>query len=112
MRKSKLYFLDIPFAERLQFIVSGYGKFEKDKLMTAILRIKKRLGGLETKTAINFLIEDDVVSSFSVLLTYYDKLYVKGAYNRENPESLIQKIELPSVDPSANASTLLSGAGL
>jgi tRNA 2-selenouridine synthase len=112
MRKSKLYFLDIPFASRLQFIVSGYGKFEKDQLMSAILRIKKRLGGLETKTAINFLIEDDIESSFNVLLTYYDKLYVKGAYNRENPESLIQKIELPSVDPSANAATLLARSGL
>jgi tRNA 2-selenouridine synthase len=112
MRKSKLYFLDIPFASRLQFIVSGYGKFEKDQLMSAILRIKKRLGGLETKTAINFLIEDDIESSFNVLLTYYDKLYVKGAYNRENPESLIQKIELPSVDPSANAATILASAGL
>jgi tRNA 2-selenouridine synthase len=112
MRKSKVYFLDIPFSERLQFIVSGYGNFEKDKLMTAILRIKKRLGGLETKTAIDFLIEDDVVSSFSVLLTYYDKLYLKGANNRENPESLIQKIEVPDIDPSANAATLLASAGL
>jgi tRNA 2-selenouridine synthase len=112
MRKSKVYFLDIPFSERLQFIVSGYGKFEKDKLMTAILRIKKRLGGLETKTAINFLIEDDVVSSFSVLLTYYDKLYLKGANNRENPELLIQKIEVADIDPSANAATLLACASL
>ena len=112
MRKSKVYFLDIPFSQRLQFIVSGYGKFEKDKLMTAILRIKKRLGGLETKTAINFLIEDDVVSSFSVLLTYYDKLYLKGANNRENPELLIQKIEVADIDPSANAATLLACASL
>jgi tRNA 2-selenouridine synthase len=112
MRKSKVYFLDIPFSQRLQFIVSGYGKFEKDKLMTAILRIKKRLGGLETKTAINFLIEDDVISSFSVLLTYYDKLYLKGANNRENPELLIQKIEVADIDPSANAATLLASAGL
>ena len=112
MRKSKLYFLDIPFASRLQFIVSGYGKFEKDQLMSAILRIKKRLGGLETKTAINFLIEDDIENSFNVLLTYYDKLYLKGAYNRENAETLIQKIEVPSVDPSANAATLLASAGL
>ena len=62
--------------------------------------------------SINFLIEDDIESSFNVLLTYYDKLYLKGAYNRENPESLIQKIELPSVDPSANASTLLASTGL
>ena len=112
MRKSKLYFLDIPFSERLQFIVEGYGKFEKDQLMSAILRIKKRLGGLETKTAIDFLIEDDIASSFGVLLAYYDKLYYKGAYNRENPASLIQKIDLPTVDPFVNAATLLSSAGL
>lgn len=112
IRKSKLYFLDILFTERLQFILKGYGKFEKDKLMSAILRIKKRLGGLETKTAINFLIEDDVESSFKVLLTYYDKLYLKGAYNRENAETLIHTIEVPTVDAAANAATLLVSAGL
>lgn len=108
IRKSKLYFLNIPFTERLQFILKGYGKFEKDKLMSAILRIKKRLGGLETKTAINYLIEDDVESSFKILLTYYDKLYLKGAYNRENAEMLIHTIEVPAVDASANAATLLA----
>ena len=112
IRKSKLYFLDIPFTQRLQFILQGYGKFEKDKLMSAILRIKKRLGGLETKTAINFLIEDDVENSFKVLLTYYDKLYLKGAYNRENAETLIHKIEVPTVDAAANAVTLLTSSGL
>jgi tRNA 2-selenouridine synthase len=112
IRKSKLYFLNIPFTQRLQFILNGYGKFEKDKLMSAILRIKKRLGGLETKTAINFLIEDDVESSFNILLTYYDKLYLKGAYNRENAETLIHTIEVPTVDAVANAATLLGNAGV
>ena len=112
IRKSKLYFLDISFSQRLQFILMGYGKFEKDKLMSAILRIKKRLGGLETKTAINYLIEDDVESSFKILLTYYDKLYLKGAYNRENAETLIHTIEVPTVDAAANAATLIARAGL
>jgi len=112
IRKSKLYFLDIPFTQRLQFILQGYGKFEKDKLMSAILRIKKRLGGLETKTAINFLIEDDVESSFTVLLAYYDKLYLKGALNRDNLESVMQKIEANTIDPIVNATTLLASDGL
>lgn len=112
IRKSKLYFLEISFSERLQFILKGYGKFEKDKLMSAILRIKKRLGGLETKTAINFLIEDDVESSFKILLNYYDKLYLKGAYNRENAETLIHLIEVATVDAAANAAALLARAGL
>jgi tRNA 2-selenouridine synthase len=111
MRKSPLFFMDIPFAQRLKFILKGYGGFEKDKLMSAILRIKKRLGGLETKNAINFLIEDNVENSFSVLLTYYDKLYLKGANNRENPASLIQKIEVADIDPHANATILLANTG-
>jgi tRNA 2-selenouridine synthase len=112
IRKSKLYFLDIPFTQRLQFILQGYGKFEKDKLMSAILRIKKRLGGLETKTAINFLIEDDVESSFTVLLNYYDKLYLKGALNRDNPESVMQKIETNTIDPTVNAAKLIAKTSL
>jgi tRNA 2-selenouridine synthase len=112
IRKSKLFFLDIPFKQRLQFILKGYGKFEKDKLMSAILRIKKRLGGLETKTAINFLIEDDVESSFTVLLNYYDKLYLKGAHNRDNPESVMQKIQVSTIDPAANAVRLIAEASL
>lgn len=112
IRKSKLYFFNIPFAERLQFILKGYGKFEKDQLMSAILRIKKKLGGLETKTAINYLIEDDVENSFNILLTYYDKLYLKGAHNRENAEILIHKIEALTVDPFANAAAVLKIAGL
>jgi tRNA 2-selenouridine synthase len=108
MRRSPLFFMDIPFAQRLEFILKGYGGFEKDKLMSAILRIKKRLGGLETKNAINFLIEDDVKNSFAILLKYYDKLYEKGANNRENPTSIIRTIALPDIDPTTNAKKVLA----
>ena len=112
IRKCKLYFLNIPFTQRLQFILQGYGKFEKDKLMSAILRIKKRLGGLETKTAINFLIEEDVEGCFKVLLTYYDKLYLKGAHNRDNSASILQKVEVNTIDPAVNAAQLLAVSSL
>mgnify|MGYP002780819755 CR=1 FL=1 len=56
MRLCPLFFLDIPFEQRLQHIVAGYGKYEKDRIVSGILRIKKRLGGLETKTAIKCLL--------------------------------------------------------
>ena len=56
------------------------------------IRIKKRLGGLETKTAINCLIEDDIMGCFAILLKYYDKGYFAGSQKRENPEQLIHKI--------------------
>jgi tRNA 2-selenouridine synthase len=109
MRTKKLFFLQIPFEERLDFIVKHYGGFEKEKLINAIIRIKKRLGGLETKTAINFLLENDVKGCFGVLLTYYDKLYSKSLQQqRESFSALFNKLEVPAVADVANAARLLS----
>ena len=107
MRTKKVLFLDIPFDERLQYILQGYGKFTKEHLVNAIIRIKKRLGGLETKTAINCLIEDDIIGCFAILLRYYDKGYEAGSQKRDNPELLIQKIPCNTVDAKANAIKLL-----
>jgi len=87
MRASQVYFLDIPFEERLQYIVAGYGKKDKEKLINAIIRIQKRLGPLETKTAINHLLEDNISDCFAILLKYYDKQYKKGLLERK-PEQV------------------------
>lgn len=107
MRTKKVLFLDIPFDERLQYILQGYGKFTKEHLVNAVIRIKKRLGGLETKTAINCLVEDDIKGCFSILLKYYDKGYEAGSQKRENPEQLIHKIPCDRVDAKTNAIKLL-----
>lgn len=100
MRQKPLLFLDISFEERLKHIVAEYGKLEKEKLVNAILRINKRLGGLETKEAINGLLEDRVEDSFRILLTYYDKWYLKAMHNREGLEALLQKIPCKTVHES------------
>lgn len=109
MRQKKVFFLDIPFESRLDYICIHYGKFPKEQLINAIIRIKKKLGGLETKTAINSLVEDDVRAAFLVLLQYYDKLYGKGLErNRENLTSIVTRVEAPVVDDQANAGLLLA----
>lgn len=107
MRKQPVFFITIPFEERLLHIVNGYGKYSKEKLINAIVRIKKKLGGLETKNAINFLLEDDLKSCFTILLKYYDKLYLRGTYNRENAEDIIRQIEFSSVDAKINTQKIL-----
>ena len=109
MRKAPLFFIQIPFEHRLNYILENYGKFEKEKLLTPILRIKKRLGGLETKLAVNCLLEDDVKGCFSILLQYYDKYYEKSLKNkRPNLTDLIKPIVLSKIDPEENAKILLS----
>jgi tRNA 2-selenouridine synthase len=108
MRKSPVLFLNIPFEERLNYITEEYGKGDKEKLVNSIIRIQKRLGGLETKNAINFLLEDNYKESFRILLCYYDKWYEKALNNRENLNTLLNKIPCKSVDTLINTKKLLS----
>ncbi|RYZ44411.1 MAG: tRNA 2-selenouridine(34) synthase MnmH, partial [Chitinophagaceae bacterium] len=97
MRRSPVYFLDIPFEERLQNIVADYGNLDRERMIAAIQRIGKRLGPLETKNAIQFLQEGSIEESFRILLHYYDKQYRKGLHNRENLSSLLTNISCEKV---------------
>lgn len=97
MRNSPLYFLEIPFEERLKHIAEEYSQCSKEKLAAAIERIKKRLGGLETKNSLQFLEEENYQECFRILLQYYDKQYLKGLHNREELSSLLTKITCETV---------------
>lgn len=106
MRTSPVYFLNVPFEERLKHIAEEYSRCSKEKLVDAIERIKKRLGGLETKNALQFLEEENYIECFRILLHYYDKFYLKGLHNRENLSALLTKISCEPI--SAKAADLLS----
>jgi len=106
IRRSPIYFLDIPFESRLDHIAEEYGCLDKEKLKEAIVRIKERLGGLETKNAIQLLNENNTIESFRILLKYYDKWYTKGLHNRENINSLLHLIKCDAVS-SENAKKLV-----
>ncbi|RTL47986.1 MAG: tRNA 2-selenouridine(34) synthase MnmH [Sphingobacteriales bacterium] len=102
MRVSPVFFFQIPFEERLNELVETYGNAPKEKIINAIIRIKKRLGGLATKNAINFLLEDNIKDCFAILLQYYDKAYTKGLYNRAHVEQMVTKLDAPSTNASNN----------
>lgn len=107
MRKSPVYFLDIPFEQRLRHVVKEYGILDRERMTNAIIRIQKRLGGLETKTALQHLQEGDIESCFRILLKYYDKWYTKGLNNRDNLSGLLNKIPCDAVDKKHNAEKIL-----
>lgn len=111
MRNSHVFFLDIPFEKRLAQIVQEYGRIDTEKLADAIIRIKERLGGLETKNAINYLRENNITEAFCILLKYYDKWYLKALHNREGLDTLLTRIPCENVNP-ANAKKLLSQPAL
>lgn len=97
MRDSPLYFLEVPFSERLDYVISVYGMIDTSTLTHAIVRISKRLGGAETKRAVELLSQNNLPGAFSILLKYYDKCYIKGLHSRKNLNNLLNKITCSTV---------------
>ena len=97
MRRAPLFFLDIPFEERLDYIVEEYGECDVQKLIQSTQRISQRLGGLDTKNTIAFLSAGEIKEAFRILLRYYDKYYLKGLHNRDSLPALLSKIDCKTV---------------
>lgn len=108
MQNASVYFMDVPFEQRLANITAIYGVFPKEELQKAILRIQKRLGGLNTKNAINFLQEDNFIECFRILLRYYDKYYAIALYDRKIIDNQLHTIACTHVDAIANSKSLIA----
>lgn len=107
IRTCPVAFLDIHFEARLDYLVATYGILDKTELGEATKRIQKRLGGLETKQALEFLEANNLRECFSILLKYYDKQYSKGLNNRPEPKPTVITINSAVVEDKANADLLL-----
>lgn len=108
MRKSPVFFLEVPFEERLKHIVEEYGVQGKEKLAGAVQRIQKRLGGLETKMTLQFLEEGNINEAFRILLKYYDKQYTKALDKRDDTQLAIHKIKCEAVNEADNVQNILT----
>lgn len=98
MRNSPLYFIDIPMEKRLEHIISGYGCFDKNLLTESVKRITKRLGGLNTKNAIQFIEDGNIKEAFRILLAYYDKMYQHSLDMHKEIDIALHKITASDVD--------------
>lgn len=109
MQQAQIYFLDVSFETRLDYIVQEYGKLKKEDLINSIVRIQKRLGGQNTKKAVNALIENDHRTAFEILLRYYDKFYANGLKDRQENNIPVHFISAGTVDARINSRQLLKG---
>ncbi len=101
MRSSRTFFLDIPFDVRLQYLTDEYGKFNPEDLTEAIKRIKKKLGGLGAKAALEAIDNGDTESAFAICLTYYDKAYDYGKNKREAETVINAPFDLLNIEEIA-----------
>jgi len=90
---------------RILRLVNDYGGFDITYLKDSLLKISKRLGGLNTQTAISALDEGKPEIAASISLLYYDKTYNYGLTNKRN--KLKYFLKLDSIDEVINTRVLL-----
>jgi tRNA 2-selenouridine synthase len=75
MQDSPVVVIDMPAGLREDRLVEDYGQASREELAVCITRISKRLGGLNTRRALDALAAGDLKTAASISLAYYDKTY-------------------------------------
>jgi len=101
MCDAPLLFIDIPKEERAKFLVSEYANIDKQALADALKRISKRLGDQNTRTALEFLENENYFKVAMITLKYYDKAYQEVLEHQVRKN--IYTIKLNKTDHRENA---------
>jgi tRNA 2-selenouridine synthase len=94
--------------QRIRRIVSEYSTIENQDLETAVLKISEKLGGANTKKALNALESGDLQMVADLALSYYDKAYAHSVMKRQNKQ--IFPVNIEGSDPVKNATLILEAA--
>lgn len=93
MQNAIVVTVNLPTETRIKYLVKEYGKFTKEELTDATYRISKRLGGVQTKQAIQAIEQGDNKTAFEICLQYYDKTYNYGAEQRTQEKIINYEFE-------------------
>jgi tRNA 2-selenouridine synthase len=78
MKTSKVVEMKVDKSVRVERLVREYGGADKQEFLQAMINITQRLGGQHFNAAKERLMENDMFSTIDILLTYYDKAYLRG----------------------------------
>ena len=76
--------IKVPKAERIGFLVQDYGQLSQGKLIAAIRGISRKLGGKETKRAIEFIESNTLDQAADIVISYYDKQYNQALLRKKD----------------------------
>jgi tRNA 2-selenouridine synthase len=94
---------------RLPRLIQEYSNYPPELLKASIMRISKRLGGDNTRDAINAVEHNDYSKAIEISLGYYDKAYQFGL-RKKNINNLIF-VETDTDDIAINTMKILDAAG-
>lgn len=106
MQESPTIVLELPKQLRVQKLAEEYCRTDKALLEASIFKIKKRLGGLSTKEALEAIASGDMEKMVEIALTYYDKAYTYELARKQQ----VLPLTLEGINPAENAQRVLQFA--
>ena len=94
---------------RLPRLIREYSTFPEESLKASVLRISKRLGGDNTRDALEAIGHGDYSRAIKITLRYYDKAYHYGLKKKKSKNLVF--IETDTDDIATNAMKILDAAG-
>ncbi|MDP1835182.1 MAG: tRNA 2-selenouridine(34) synthase MnmH [Chlamydiales bacterium] len=82
MMQAPIHLLEKTLDERVERLLTIYGKAESDDLIAATMRLKRHLGSERTLEAVQALREGRLTDCIKHVLTYYDAAYNHGLTKR------------------------------
>jgi tRNA 2-selenouridine synthase len=108
MQNSPAIILMMDVKLRLPRLITEYSTYPQEALKESVFRISKRLGGDNTKDAINAIEQRDFSKAIEITLMYYDKAYQYGL-KKKNSSNLVF-VETDTDDVETNAMKILDAA--
>ena len=108
MQEYPAVILIMKIPKRLPRLIEEYSKYPPEMLRGSIQKISKRLGGDNTREALNAVEKGDLAKAIEITLKYYDKAYMYGI--RRKPSDKMIFIETDTDDIESNAKKVLKAA--
>jgi tRNA 2-selenouridine synthase len=105
IRSSDIIILEMPVNARVQKLVAEYTGTDDELLTAAVKRLERRLGSEKMQKAVSDIENGNYHGACEILLTYYDKAYLKSVDNRE--KQTIVNIQTDTADARINAELIL-----
>lgn len=108
MQDTPVIVLVMDVKTRLPRLMEEYSEYPAESLKASVMKISKRLGGDNTRDAIEAVEKGDISKAIEISLNYYDKAYMYGLKKKESKNIIY--VETDTDDIEKNASKILEAA--
>ncbi|MBL7870129.1 MAG: tRNA 2-selenouridine(34) synthase MnmH [Cyclobacteriaceae bacterium] len=109
MNRAPLVKMDVTKEIRVQRLVNEYGTADREEFLSIMGKITTKLGGQHYNHAKERLLTGDIHSTIDILLTYYDKAYLRSIEKRNS--QLKFSLDWDGINADEFASSLINHIG-